>query len=253
MDQPANPQFLADVTGALDWWREAGVDCDFLDEAREWLAETVDDTADGRAAPPRRRPPPRPAEDAANAAPVGVAAAELPDDLAAFQQWWLNEPLLDGGSTSGRVAPAGSAGCEVMVIVEMPEAEDRETLLSGPQGRLLDAILAAIGLSREQVYLASALPRAMPSPDWAEAQAHGLGRVLLHHVGLVAPKRLFTLGVNVLPLLGHESPRRTAISQNFNHEGATIPLLASWGLASLLNHPGAKPVLWKAMLEWSAD
>ncbi|EJL32139.1 hypothetical protein PMI02_01519, partial [Novosphingobium sp. AP12] len=37
MDQRPNPEFLDDITGALDWWREAGVDSDFLDEPVSWL------------------------------------------------------------------------------------------------------------------------------------------------------------------------------------------------------------------------
>ncbi|MBH0112822.1 hypothetical protein I5E68_07640 [Novosphingobium sp. YJ-S2-02] len=249
MDQAPNPEFLADITGALDWWRDAGVDLDLLDEPVEWLAEPGDDGEMRRRAAARRRAP---VEEQVPAAPPGIDPAILPADLAEFTRWWMSEPLLDAGRTSARVPPQGKAGADVMILVETPESEDRETLLSGPQGRLLDAILAALETRRDEVYIASVLPRAVPAPDWTQLRTEGMGKVLLHHVGLVAPKRLFTFGENVLPLLGHELPRRTAISQNFNHEGRSIPLLASWGLASLLNHPSAKPVLWKTMLDWSA-
>ncbi|MFD1959793.1 hypothetical protein ACFSHP_13570 [Novosphingobium panipatense] len=90
MDQPPNPDFLDDITGALDWWRTAGVDCDFLDEPVEWLA-----APEGEEPAPveRRRPPPRPDPEA----PPPVARLDpgsLPQGLEAFASWWMTEPLL---------------------------------------------------------------------------------------------------------------------------------------------------------------
>ncbi|WP_226636162.1 uracil-DNA glycosylase family protein [Novosphingobium profundi] len=251
MDHGSNQHFLSDITGALDWWRLAGVDCDYVDDPQDWLAP-----------PEEELPPPSEwsiarAENEAKAAAAPENARRidteaLPATLEAFTPWWKAEPLLAPGALETRIAPVGKAGAEVMVIVEAPEREDREGLLTGPQGQLLDAILASVGISREDAYLTSALPRAMPAPDWAEARALGLGDVLMHHIGLVGPKRLFVLGGNVPALLGHESPQRAAVSRKFNHQGTSIPLLASWGLDSLLNRPRTKPVLWKAMLDWIA-
>ncbi|MCJ2182036.1 hypothetical protein MTR62_04865 [Novosphingobium sp. 1949] len=250
MDQPANSDFLTDVTGALEWWKLAGVDLDYLDDPIEWLREPEDAPQ-----PPSEWRIARVEAEAQAQTEVAAArleAAQFPTDLADFAAWWCREPLLDDGPIGARVPPSGKAGAEAMVIVEAPEPGDRDSLLSGPQGALLDAILTAVGLGREAVYLASALPRANPVPDWGEARARQLDAVLRHHIALAAPRRLFVLGGNVLPLLGHESPQRPAVSQVFKHEGASIPLLASWGLASLLNQPRAKPVLWKAMLDWIA-
>lgn len=249
MDQRPNPDFLDNITGALDWWRDAGVDCDFLDEPIEWLAAPEDESA-----PPaqRRRPRPVEAQPETPPPPARIDPALLPATLGAFAPWWLAEPLLGDGDPAARIAPQGRAGAEIMVVVEEPEAEDTATLLSGPQGRLLDAILASLGTRREDAYLASALPRHMPGADWPAMAARGIGQVLAHHVALVAPKRLFVLGGNVLPLIGHESPHRPAILRSFNHEGGSIPLLACWALPAFLAQPRAKPVLWQGLLEWSA-
>jgi len=248
MDQRPNPEFLMDLTGALDWWRDAGVDCDFLDEPVEWLAQP--EPAPG-ALP--ERPPRAPVADVdAPPPPARLDPASLPADLAAFVPWWLSEPLLCEGGPAARVAPQGPAGADLMIVVEEPEAGDTDTLLSGPHGKLLDAILTAFGTKREEVYLASALPRHTPGTDWAAMNARGIGQVLAHHVALVAPKRLFVLGGNVLPLLGHESPQRPAVLRSLNHEGGSIPMLASWALPALLAQPRAKPVLWRAWLEWTA-
>jgi DNA polymerase len=247
MDDRPNPEFLDDITGALDWWREAGVDSDFHDEPTSWLAPPEDER---RA---ERRPPRPPAADVdAPPPPARLDPASLPADLAAFTNWWMTEPLLGEGDLSARIAPQGPAGAKIMVVVEEPETEDRDALLSGPQGRLLDAILSAFGTKREEVYLASALPRHTPGPDWPQAHALGLGQVLAHHIALVGPARLIVLGGNVLPLIGHESPQRPAVLRSFNHEGRSIPLLASWALPALLGQPRAKPVLWKAWLEWTS-
>lgn len=249
MDQPPNPQFLDEITGALDWWRDAGVDCDFLDEPVEWLSPPAPST-DGPASRPRPELKPV-AEVAPNATSIDPAA--LPADIAAFTPWWLSEPLLCEGGPAARVAPQGQPGAELMIVVEEPEAEDGDTLLSGPQGQLLDAILAAFGTRRADVYLASALPRHTPGADWNAMALRGIGQVLAHHVALVAPKRLFVLGGNVLPLIGHESPHRPAMLRTFEHEGGSIPLLASWALPALLAQSRAKPVLWRAWLEWTAS
>ena len=70
-----------------------------------------------------------------------------PADLAAFQKWWMEAPDLSPSRGFPRVPPRGERGAKLMVLVPQPEAGDSVRLLSGPQGRLLDAILAAIGAS----------------------------------------------------------------------------------------------------------
>lgn len=248
MDHPANPDFLADITGALDWWRAAGVDCDFLDDPHNWLAPPEDAEGEGGAA---RRRPARAAEADAPPPPPGFDVAALPAGLEDFRGWWLAEPLLDDGGSGRRIAPAGPAGARLMVVVEEPEEQDADGLLSGPQGRLLDAMLAAFGLDRAQAYVASALPRHTPVADWPEMGRRGLGSVLAHHVALVAPERLLVLGGNILPLLGHESPQRPAVLKDFNQQGLSIPMLACRGLPALLRQPHAKAALWKTWLDWT--
>lgn len=245
-----NRDFLQDITAALDWWRDAGVDCDFLDEPRQWLAPPEEEGRDERRPERPRRAPAE--ETAAPPAPARFDPSALPQDLAAFGRWWLSEPLLDDSGTAGRLLPQGAASAKLMVVVDMPEPEDREALLSGQQGRLLDAMLAAFGARREDVYLASALPRAVPAPDWPAMLDRGLGQVLVHHIRLAAPERLLVLGTNVLPLLGHQLPQRSAVSLTFIHEDRTIPLLASRGLPALLAQPRWKALLWQAWLEWTA-
>lgn len=246
-------QFAEALTGALDWWRDAGVDSHFVDEPLSWLAPPpVPDNGDA----PRR---PRTPANATNAAMQEKAssvplltATNLPADLAAFMQWWETARELETGGTGPRVAPVGTAGAPLMVLVDMPEATDTETLLGAQQGALLDAMLAAFGLTRDDIYLASVLPRHAAVPDWQTLAKGGLGAVTAHHIALAAPQRLMILGGHILPLIGHEPPQRTAVLRELNHEGGTIPLLASWGLSALLQRAGGKAALWRTWLEWTA-
>lgn len=263
----ANTELAAQFSAAFAWWKDAGVDCAFRDEPANWLTPPVDQPA--KPAPRSRAglapaetpsgarhdargPGPRDTADGADATPA-IDPAALPGDLAAFTAWWLAEPLLDDGRVAGRVAPRGAPRPDLMVIVPEPEREDGDQLLSGPQGRLLDAMLAAMGVAPEKAYLASALPRHTPMADWTAVRRRGLGPALCRHVELVAPRRLIALGSNVLPLLGHDPTNSGEISLQFNHGGQSVPLLAAVDLETLLARPRMKARIWRDWLEWTGS
>ena len=190
-----------------------------------------------------RPPPPR--------AAIGGDPALWPQSLAAFAPWWLAEPLLDSGQVAGRLAPRGTAGAEVMVLVDHPEAQDSERLLSGPQGKLLDAILAAIGIAPRSAPISPprcpAICRCPIGPTLGEA---GLGDVTAHHIALAAPKRLLVFGSHVSSLLGHDPANSTGFLPILHHEGPSLPLLVAPGLESLAARPRGKARLWQALLDW---
>ncbi len=250
MDDRVKPGLADEIEAALEWWRSAGVDCDFADEPAHWLAPA---SAEAKAAPVAvapiaaaavRSPP-------ADAANPSFERAGWPKDLASFTAWWLSDPALDDGRTTGRVPPRGNPGAEFMVIVPDPEREDSDRLLSGPQGRLLDAMLAAMGIAADQAYVASVLPRHMPMADWPALAEKGFGALLAHHVKLAAPRRLIALGSNILPLLGNDPAHSPAVLRSFNQEGASIPLLAGKSLAALIERPRWKAGLWRGWLDWT--
>jgi DNA polymerase len=247
MEDRAKPGITEEIAAAIDWWRDAGVDCDFNEEPANWLAAPA---SEAKAAVSRiSAPPPPPTEPEKPT----ISHSGWPQDLAAFTQWWLSDPLLDDGRTTGRVPPRGPQGAEFMVIVPDPERDDDASLLAGPQGKLLDAMLAAMGIGAEQVYLAGVLPRHMPMADWPALTEKGFGALLRHHVKLVAPRRLIALGSNLLPLLGNDPAHNPAVLRSFNHEGVTLPLLAGKSLAALLERPRWKAGLWQAWLDWTPD
>jgi DNA polymerase len=262
MDQGAKAGFGEDFAAALDWWREAGVDADFADAPTSWLkAEEAaqqrpraggDPRQTHESAPTDRGPRLRAGAEPAPVPPLpAIDRSAWPQDLAAFSAWWLSDPALDDGRISGRVPPRGNAGAAFMIIVPEPEREDADTLLSGPQGKLLDAMLAAMQIAPDQTYVASALPRHTPMPDWDSLAAKGIGAVLGHHIKLVGPQRLIVLGAHILPLLGNDPAHNPAVSRTFNQEGQSIPLLAGKNLSALLERPRWKAGFWQGWLDWT--
>lgn len=238
-----------DLAAALAWWRTAGVDYDFAAESRSWLAAPEAEAPPAQAQPrfePPAPPPPPPVER------IGGPADALPDNLAAFTAWWLAEPSLDGGQVARRVPPRGSAGAALMVLVDHPEEADADRLLSGPQGRLLDAILAALGIAPDQAYVASALPRHMPLPDWPGLAEAGLGDIVRRHVVLAAPQRLLVLGSHISSLVGHDPTKSAEPLREFHHDSGNIPVLVAPGLATLMARPRGKARLWQDLLDWQA-
>ncbi len=248
MDENRDNPLSADIAAAFGWWREAGVDCDFRDEPQNWLCADIRLQTQVTAAPePDAKAPVQ--SDTPLPPALGGDRGDWPTDLPGFSAWWMTEPSLDGGMTSGRVPPRGSARAAAMVLVAEPEPQDRERLLSGAHGALLEAMLRAMAIDPAHAYIASALPRNTPLADWAGLKAAGLGDILAHHVLLAAPQRLIVMGSNVLSLLGHDPANSADNLHRFNHEGSNLPLFAAMELPALLARPRAKAVIWQRWLE----
>lgn len=235
------------------FWRDAGVDVAFVDGPRDWLAESAAKEAEpAQFVPPTvDLPPARPIGPAISEVdPVAQDKAGWPQTLADFAPWWMGEPTLDAGPIHRRVPPRGDAGAELMVIVAEPEATDRDQLLSGPEGALLDAIERAMGLLPGQAYRASALPRATPAADWGAIAAAGMGAVLRHHVALANPKRLLVLSQEARKLLAPDEFSRDGVGFVAVAE-RPIPVLSSYPLAQMAPRPGYKRIFWTRWLDFA--
>lgn len=265
MEESANRELSAQLAAAFAWWSDAGVDCAFRDEPANWIAPPEEAQperppradgnlgASGERSPGARGSRLRGNAEAAEPAAPTIDPASLPDDLAAFTAWWLSEPLLDDGRVAGRVPPRGQARAELMILVAEPEREDGGHLLSGAQGRLLDAMLHAMNCAPEQVYVASALPRHTPMADWSAVRRRGLGAALCRHVELAAPRRLIAFGSNVLSLLGHDPTNSGHNSPPFNQGEYSVPLFAAADLETLLARPRMKARFWREWLDWTGS
>lgn len=249
MESAENPALSQSIAAALEWWRDAGVDLDYQNAPRDWLAAPEAEPTPAASRSPIAAPRPvAPEPEEPGLAP----AAEWPRDPDAFRAWWLAEPSLDDGRLSGRVAARGPAGARTMVLVPEPEREDTDRLLSGPQGQLLDAILQTMDIPPGEAYIASVLPRHMPMPDWDALRRKGFARLTAHHIALADPERLLVFDGNILSLVGNDPPNTPETLRRFNHEGKSIPLFAARGLAALLERPRWKAGLWQSWLDWTA-
>lgn len=242
------------LAGALDWWREAGVTSDFVDEPVNWLANADPEPRPVAEKPPRAAPRQETHTSKAEpAAPEPVDRSGWPAELADFSPWWCSEPALAPGPATSRIPPRGRAGAKLMVVVPEPEREDSDSLLSGPQGRLLKAMLDAMGLAEDEVYLASVLPRHMPGADWEGMKGSIVAEAFGHHVSLAAPQRIAVFGVNALSLVGNGPPQGPADLQEMATQGRSVPMLAARSLAALIEHPRWKASLWRAWLDWTGQ
>jgi uracil-DNA glycosylase len=213
------------AASALDWWQAAGVDVLVEDEGFDWLGRTTP------AAPVSAPPTP------------GV----LPDTLDAFAAWRLGPDSPEAMWGAPLIAAFGPVDADLMVLVDCPERDDRDALLGGAAGRLFDRMLAAIGRSRADVYLASvavARPVAGRMPRDTEAR---LAEIARHHVALVSPERLLVLGnAASRAVLSAECTEARGSLRALNHRnGKTTSAAASFHPRFLLEKPACKADAWK--------
>jgi DNA polymerase len=136
-----------------------------------------------------------------------------------------------------------------MVLVPQPETGDSDQLLSGPQGRLLGNILAAMGLDESAVYIASALPCHTPMADLALLAAGGMDAVTAHHISLVRPDRVIAFGTGLSPMLIDVNLK--TLSHN-NYGNANLRVMVSETLEAITELPRLKVRFWRRWMEWSA-
>jgi DNA polymerase len=138
------------------------------------------------------------------------------------------------------------------MLVPMPEDGDRDTLLSGPQGRLL-ARSRCRGLAPETVCGRRALAAPAPLPDWDALAARGTAKCCCICIALRRPKRLIVFGRGILPLLGHDPPQGAPAISELAIQGRSMPLLSTYAPERLLENARLRAGLWQRWLEWTDD
>jgi DNA polymerase len=249
----------------LEFYAEAGVDL-AVDEAPH------DRFAAPPAAPePQARPQPAPSKPAIVARAVTAPAA--PDEAAgearqrAAGAATLEElrailESFDGCSlkaTANRLVFAdGTPGSRVMLVGEAPGAEeDREGRpFVGRSGRLLDRMLAAIGLDRSQVYIANVIPWRPPGNRTPTPQETAICLPFVtRQIELANPDILVCLGgPSAQTLLRQREGILKLRGQWFDYplEGRTIRALATLHPAYLLRQPLQKRLAWRDLLALKA-
>ena len=235
----ANRDALRDSASVLQWWHDAGVDVIVGDEAMDWLTQTGVESALATEA-----------EAPADSAPA-TAPLALPTTIEAFGEWRNGAHAPDAGWPGRAITAAGPAASPaLMVLVDCPERTDRDALLEGIEGRLLDRMLAAIGLSRDAVLLAAVCVRRPPGGRVPRDVAARLNEAALHHVSLVRPRRLLLLGdAASRAIAGTGVAESRGHLRDVYHKDQTIThAVASWHPRNLLDRPALKAEAWKDLL-----
>ncbi len=277
---------LADIFAALAWQCEIGADEALADQPVDWTAQAVrpvDWTAQAvRPAPVVRpvaerqpvqmpgsvdatRAPARPYEQGlppnesapvpglADARALAAAAGSLPalaEALGRFEGCSLRRTAMNLVFADGN--PQGG----VMLIGEAPgEDEDRiGKPFVGPAGRLLDLMLAAIGLDRTRVYITNILPWRPPGNRTPTPAEFALCQPFIErHIALVRPRVLVLLGGTAAKTMLNRAEGITRLRGRWIEYAPpggerAIDTIATYHPAYLLRSPADKREAWRDML-----
>lgn len=240
-----------------DWWSLAGVDTLVGETPAGWLAAPP--TNDLVAAKPRivatePETAPLPAilqRQPTTETPVAKAPTAAPEDWNAFQQWLAETPDVPGSQWDARrVLPVGDAGAPLMLLIAWPEIDDQRdgALFVGAAGKLLDAMLGAIGMARGDCYLASLAVTRPPGGRCDNEEAVDLEKLLWHHLRLARPERLLLIGSDILRMAA-KIPLLDARGRllDINQEGGKVEAVAIASPAMLLARPAQKAAAWDSL------
>ncbi len=240
--------------------------------AKAAAARDADPVAGGRAdpAPTRAADPTPPMTPPASADPATPASDEAAPDPRVPR--WGPPPLAEGRdpdwadqlralnvTASGCTAcdlcktrrtvvfGTGSAEVPLLFVGEAPGAdEDAQGIpFVGRSGQLLTKIIAAIGLRREDVYIANVIKcrppdNRNPAPDEIERCSPFLARQL----EILKPKVICTLGLFATQaLLETNLPIGKLRGRLITHKG--LKVLPTYHPAALLRNPGYKATVWE--------
>lgn len=226
-----------------NWWSLAGVDLDYTDQPSALLAEEQVISAKV-AAPAAAATAPAPAADSAP-----VRDEVLPPAHADFLAWLASdENLVEAGWSKTRVQPQGVLDPEVMVISALPEkSRHGDVQLFNPDNqKLLEKMLSAIGCDSGQSYLTNIAISLPVDGRIDEIYWPGLKSRLLHHIGLVRPKRVICFGDLAAKILfGKDLLTARKNKQFINHGASKTEAIVTFHPRILIERPLFKAEAWK--------
>lgn len=243
------------IKSYVGWWADAGLIDAVSDDPFDWrspVAPSAPVTAARDIAALQRT-------TLAHVAPAATTTSAekpvaLPDDLAAFDAWLAESADLPGSDWSiQRVLPSGPAEAPLMLLADAPDPADIEAgrLFSGAQGRLIDAMLAAIGLSREVCRIGSiALTRPIGGRLGGSdggSDTDRLTAIARRHIALAKPRALLLVGQQSAQLVAGEGVSPTSRQLEFNHDGVTVAAFAIHHPRLLLERPLLKRPVWDVL------
>jgi len=263
--QPPN-QSLLDI---LAFHREAGVDLALEEAPLNRFAEGVSRSGQSNAPfpPPLGRQPISPtyapAGTAKPTAPLPPDAATIAAREAAREAKTLDElretlARFEGcalrNTAKNLVFADGNPAGRVMFVGEAPGAdEDREGLpFVGRSGKLLDLMIAAIGLDRSAAYIANIVPWRPPGNRTPTPQESAICLPFIRRqIELADPDFLICLGKpSMQALIGINDGIKAARGRwhDYDTGSRVIRAMATFHPAYLLRTPGEKKFAWRDML-----
>ena len=192
---------------------------------------------------------PNPADDWVREARALASAAQSVDELrkmlASFEGCALSRTA-KSLILANSVAEGG-----IMVIGDAPEADDDrngEAFLGRP-GAMLDAMLKAIGLERNEMALTTAIPWRPPGNRAATAQELDVcAPFLTRQIELLKPRMVLALGALPVQLLAGRSENILKLRGQWFElamNGRSVRMMASLSPAYLLRQPLQKRFAWR--------
>jgi len=143
----------------------------------------------------------------------------------------------------------GSRQAQWMIIGEAPGAdEDRQgEPFVGRAGKLLNAMLLAIGLKREEVYIANVVKCRPPNNrDPLPEEAAACEPYLKRQIALLQPKVILVVGrIAAHNLLKTDSTLGALRGKRFSYADTSIPVVVTYHPAYLLRSPREKRKAWE--------
>jgi DNA polymerase len=257
------PEPSLTVRQLLAFYLEAGVDCALSDQPIDRLAEPDSVPAamprEVAPSPPVRETPATPAVSRSEIAPAPEAAiasareaARTAPSLEALRALLENFDGCALKHTATRlVFSDGNPKARIMFVGEAPgRDEDIEGLpFVGRSGKLLDRMIAAIGLDRSKVYIANVIPWRPPGNRTPTPQETQICLPFIQRqIELVNPDVLVTLGnPSTQTLLSTREGIMKTRGKWFDYDTGTrtIRAIATFHPAYLLRSPSYKRMSWQ--------
>ena len=148
-----------------------------------------------------------------------------------------------------KVPGIGARQADLLIVGEGPGHDEdlRGEPFVGRSGQLLDRMLAAIGIAREQVYITNIVKCRPPNNrDPKPEEAQQCRAYLDAQISQLQPKLILAVGrVSAHHLLDSKLPVGKLIQQMHQLPGTDIPLKVTYHPAYLLRTPSAKAVAWQ--------
>ena len=175
---------------------------------------------------------------------------DIPADWNGLQQAVSNcQRCTLSSSRTNTVFGSGNQNANWLIIGDTPTIEDDQkgNPFTGQSGELLSAMLRAIKLTRQQVYITNTLKCTTPNNREPEELEIATCLQYLHQqIMLIKPKLILVMGQSAAQRVLNTHSTLARLRQKIHTlEGSNIPVIVTYHPASLLSMPANKGKAWQ--------